>query len=576
MKSNDRCLSVTLDGDMAMYNCQHCESAGGVRLAPLAEARSPRKDPVSFANTLIEDSLTEGQLQWLERDRGISRKTAEEVGLVSGKAYIRDRGEEARCIGFAYKNHDGTTAVKWRDSAKHFTQQGSCTSLWRIEQWKDGNLIICEGEMDVLAFHEAGVFATSVPNGAPKKLSLVESADVGKKYRYVLDSQLCWERADRVIIAVDADPAGDNLAEEVARRIGKARCWRVRYPEDCKDANDVLLRYGPDALKECLTLATPWPIVGLRSVNEYEGEIMEFLRGGLDRGKKIGVPALDAIFTACPQTMVLITGVPGSGKSTFVKWLTLMLIKVHDWPVAEVSFETPPAVRLLQMASSLKGKPYVGEGKISEDEVREGLAYLNTRYTVIDENDSDISSILDRAHAAILRMGIRVLVIDPYNFLSGAIAGGEEGSHTALNELLKAMKKFAANHGITVWLVAHPTKMRENKDGILPIPTGYDISGGAAFFNVGDVGLTVYRRDDDSVGIRNWKSRHSWQGHLGEATLDFDMKTERYHGRNEFGSEEDLGSTQDPNEFLGFCKPEVVEGGGGLGPSSDDDDPFTV
>jgi len=49
----------------------------------------------------------------------------------------------------------------------------------------------------------------------------------------------------------------------LARRIGKAQCWQVEWPDDCKDANDVLLKHGKAALANAIDEATPWPIAGL-------------------------------------------------------------------------------------------------------------------------------------------------------------------------------------------------------------------------------------------------------------------------------------------------------------------------
>ena len=81
------------------------------------------------------------------------------------------------------------------------------------------------------------------------------------------------------IIAVDADEPGDALAEELARRLGRERCWRVSWPGSAleaatataaldpaaarKDANEVLVKDGPDWLRELIERAEPTPINGL-------------------------------------------------------------------------------------------------------------------------------------------------------------------------------------------------------------------------------------------------------------------------------------------------------------------------
>jgi twinkle protein len=78
----------------------------------------------------------------------------------------------------------------------------------------------------------------------------------------------------RVILATDNDAPGNALAEELARRLGRERCWRVRWPGNVhegaqlqpdyrKDANEVLMADGPERLQMLLAAAEPYPIRGL-------------------------------------------------------------------------------------------------------------------------------------------------------------------------------------------------------------------------------------------------------------------------------------------------------------------------
>ncbi len=71
------------------------------------------------------------------------------------------------------------------------------------------------------------------------------------------------------------------LADELSRRLGRDRCWKVRWPapaaakagalEDTtaaddgrrKDANEVLMKDGHEALWQCLQSAEAYPIRGL-------------------------------------------------------------------------------------------------------------------------------------------------------------------------------------------------------------------------------------------------------------------------------------------------------------------------
>ena len=74
--------------------------------------------------------------------------------------------------------------------------------------------------------------------------------------------------AKMIILATDNDKAGRALREELAIRLGRTRCWYVEYPDGCKDANDVLQKYGQDKGCEMLAdiVADARPIVPSRLV----------------------------------------------------------------------------------------------------------------------------------------------------------------------------------------------------------------------------------------------------------------------------------------------------------------------
>ena len=59
------------------------------------------------------------------------------------------------------------------------------------------------------------------------------------------------------------DGPGQVLREELARRLGRHRCWIVTWPSDCKDAGDALKKHGAERVRECVEGATPYPIRGV-------------------------------------------------------------------------------------------------------------------------------------------------------------------------------------------------------------------------------------------------------------------------------------------------------------------------
>ena len=176
---------------------------------------------------------------------------------------------------------------------------------------------------------------------------------------------------------------------------------------------------------------------------------------------------------------------------------------------------------------------------MDEEDLKRGLDWVEGQFVFLDESDTEIQSVIDRAHAAVLRNGVRLLVVDPYNFLTGAV---DDGSVSSINQLLVSLKTLAVSRGIAVWLVAHPTKMYRQHNGKVPVPGGYDISGSASFYNVADSGITVSRAENGKSLITCWKARFPWIGRPGEAVLDFNPDTGEFSpmtfGGQNFGKED--------------------------------------
>ena len=103
------------------------------------------------------------------------------------------------------------------------------------------------------------------------------------------------EDKEKIIIAVDKDEAGLALQQELVRRLGADVCYLVNY-EDCKDANEYLLKYGKEKLKNCLSGATPVPLENVTTFKDIEAEITDFVKNGFKKGYQVGLHNFDNIF----------------------------------------------------------------------------------------------------------------------------------------------------------------------------------------------------------------------------------------------------------------------------------------
>ncbi|KAF6173144.1 hypothetical protein GIB67_028442 [Kingdonia uniflora] len=106
----------------------------------------------------------------------------------------------------------------------------------------------------------------------------------------------------RIILATDGDAPGQALAEELARRLGKERCWRVKWPkkneaEDFKDANEVLMCLGANKLKQVIMEADVYPIMGLFKFSDFFSEIDAYYNHeGFELGVSTGWKALNQFY----------------------------------------------------------------------------------------------------------------------------------------------------------------------------------------------------------------------------------------------------------------------------------------
>lgn len=532
-KKTETCLSVNRDGGTILYQCFHGDCGVTGRINSDKRGEYVKEEPVVVEKKRIEDfhSIDDRHIEWLSK-RGISIATASAYNLVSDEVYGKTT------IGFPYYDKDGNVvALKKRFlHEKEFRCWQSPFSFFGIRHIKKGDdLYIVEGEMDVLAMAEAGIKAVSIPNGSTKfkiKEGRFDPSDDGK-LKFLWEAKEYIDAAKKIVIALDADEVGAAMAEEIARRIGKERCWRVTYPSGLKDANEVLVALGKESVKKAAEAATPWPIQGLYDAEHFRDKVWELYEKGAGRGESTGFESVDDIYTVAPGQVTIVTGIPSSGKSEFIDQVMVNLAEQKHWKFGICSFENEPRLHIAKLAAKRVGKPFF-EGyhqRMDRHEYEAAFSFIQDHFAFVWQDDgslADLDSILDRLRVAIMRYGIRGAIIDPYNFISRP--RGESSETEWISSMLTKVKAFAMGHGVHIWFVAHPTKMQRNADGRIPVPGGFDISGSAAWFAKADCGLTVHREKEDPLlaQIHIWKCRFSWVGKQGQANLLYDVGTTRY------------------------------------------------
>ena len=527
-KKREKTLSVTVNPDgTKLYFCHHCGESGSI-----FRKKEYFKKESNVTRIQPRATVDESAIKNFFNSRGILWSQDIDLPVISGKRYFNGFGE-LDAVGFVYGDQSQPSAIKWRAiNQKAFTQEGAARHFYGIEFIPDDakELIIVEGECDALALASAGIAAVSCPNGAPQMVSGKSfSPEDDNKFSYIWEARELIDRCDKIILATDNDKAGHALAEEIARRIGRAKCWAINYPAGCKDANEVIQQHGVEALKDVVSKSQPLPLKGVYSAKSYIQDVQDIFAKGVGSGESTGIASIDDLFTIAEGQLSVVTGVPSSGKSEFVDQIMVNLAQNCSWKFAVASFENPPHFHIAKLSEKIVGKAFFeGEAeRMTNKELTDCSNFIDKHFVFLDSRDgavSTIDSIIDRAKQAVMRLGIRGLVIDPYNYIEKNTQSDESQS---ISSMLTKVTAFAKAHGVHVWFIAHPAKMYTREDGSMPIPTGMSISGSAAWFAKADLGVTVHRVGDDTE-IHCWKSRFKWIGKQGAVPLAYDKSTGRY------------------------------------------------
>jgi twinkle protein len=520
-KSTDKCLAV--DTDKQVYFCHHCGRSGGLNGETKAKVREYIKPEYK------KSSLPSNVIEYFQK-RGISEAILSKNNIGYGQSFKDKKG-----IQFPYYKGGQVVNIKHRAHDKTFRQEKDAEKgLYRFDSVAGGTgtLILTEGEIDCLSFQEAGFeYVSSIPDGAPS----AESKNYNTKFDFLKSAESLLNRYDKIILAMDDDPPGKTAERELARRIGIEKCYRVQYPEGCKDANDVLVKYGKAAVTDIVNTAKPYPIEGLLQVIDFQEDVLSLYDKGVNRGIYTGWKQLDPHYTVKLGELTVITGIPGSGKSNFIDSLMINLVEGGDWRFAVFSPENWPIERHIQtLLEKLVRLPFAQKGRntdrMPKKEIYDHLPIMNHNFFFIMPKDEllSVDTILEKARAAIFRYGIKGLVIDPWNEVEHLFGNLSETQY--ISKELTKIRRFARMNQIHVWIVAHPRNLTKDADGNYKPPTMYEISGGANWRNKADNGLCVHRPDhsSDDTEIYIQKIRFKEVGRIGKATLKYCRDTGTY------------------------------------------------
>ena len=517
---NQKAKCASYDWEKGLGTCHNCNKSFQLHTYQRKGSSEkvytkPERDAVLDSG--LEYPLSEKIIEWFQT-RGISKETLCELQVTDGKEFMPQTGKTENAIHFNYFIGDQLINIKYRDARKNFKlYKGAEKVFYNINSIVGFEYcIIVEGEMDVLALHEAGITnAISVPNGATLGTNNLEYLDNCIDY---------FEDKQKIIIAVDSDAAGQALQTELVRRLGSETCYIATF-DDCKDANEYLIKYGKEALSQRISRAKPVPLENVTTFKDIEDEVTDFVRNGFKPGFQIGLDNFDSIFSTYTGQFITVTGIPSSGKSDFVDQMIVGYNDKYGWKTAYASPENTPTYLHAHklMRKTWQGMPRVED--INSDKWNQVADHVNDNYYFIDMERYTLESVLRKGAELVKRKGIKCLVIDPFNKVRSADPSGDVNVYTL--EYLSQIEIFAKKYDVLVIVVAHPTKMYKDTKGNIEEPTMYNIKGGGEWYDASYHGLLVHRNyEEKTVKVKVLKCKFQNLGENGaECHFKWDLSS---------------------------------------------------
>lgn len=417
------------------------------------------KEHVTFPLTQYHPAIEalehapEGQA-WL-RKRGISMETARKfkIGFVQSAAKIvpvhpwRDDG----WILFPTLSADGqtVTSVKYRSvTGKKKKQsdgktvsgilraQDTSTTLFNIQNVKPGDDVwLCEGEPDTVVLAQAGLIAVGLPMATYKPTD--EEFEV-------------LNAASRRFLAGDNDSEGKKAMDKLAEKLS-GETHRIQWPNNRKDANDVLTHECGNDLKKFKTLVQDLTARAIQTETEAI----------LIRGDQIIPERIRWMwFEKIPfGKLTLFAGNPDNGKSLASTDVAARVTTGTPFPEEQGQERSAPAEVLMM----------VGEDDLKDTAVPRLIAagadmkrvhFLLAARPVQKEDrevklDMDIPAIEKKLEQ---HPNIRLIVIDPVsNYLGDVNMMAEQEVRTILIPLKRMAEKF----NIAIVQVMHLNKKND-------------------------------------------------------------------------------------------------------------------
>lgn len=435
--------------------------------------------------------------------RGISKEITEKYHITTtkdnDKILVFPFYDEQNQLCFV--KYRKTDFDKKRDKNKEWCEKQTKPILFGMAQCEDfDRLVITEGQMDSLSVSECGIKnAVSVPTGA-----------LG--FRWLAT---CWDwinKFNEIVVFGDCENGKITLIDTLEKRIkGKVKCVKVEDYLHEKDANDILRKYGKNAIISAVENAE------LRDV-QYVKQLADVKSVNLKDLPKIrtGIKPLDRICGGLLQGHVtLLSGKRGEGKSTLLSQIVAEALE-QDKNTFIYSGELPNYHFKnwldLQIAGSKNISEVLNEYGdyeyyLTKDIVTKINNWYRNKVFIFDNSattDTGFQGLFDVIINSICRYDIKLVCID--NLMTAMDIDVHTDLFRQQSNFVKKLEKLAQQYDVAVLLIAHPKKTSGDFDNDT-VSGSSDITNAVSF-------VWNYQRSDSEADSELMVTKNRMTGKL--------------------------------------------------------------
>jgi twinkle protein len=557
-KQSAPCLTVNDEPNNRWYKCWNCGFSGNLDVQDKYEAvREKAKMPN------LRKAFTQKAKAYI-KTWGISEKTLKHFEIYEGVIFGKLQ------LNFPFFMHHTLVNVKHLNAE---WKKGDNYSKWYQLSLKEGEerkilpfginkikthdedgvkipnlrLLITEGEKDCVTFFECEYEnVISVPQGAPS----LNAKDFKKEFAWLNDPYVktILDEVEYFYLAVDADEPGKKLCHHLSEILGKEKCRIIQYPTGYKDINEVFMgdekkglkALGKDGVDECYKNIKSIAIKGIIRIHEVYDKILEIRKNGFVPGFGVGDKDVDYLFTMKRKLLMVITGVPGAGKSVWARWWIVKMI-IHnvdlDLKWAMFTPENRPVEReyakILEVFTGQLLKED-SHNSMSDDVLRKASRWIHKHIMIIAPDkynhesfggtvNNDNHNTLDSIHKYVIYLkkteNIFGYMIDAWNKIEHEQPKNQTETQFISKQLDKVLS-FGDYWDVATIIIAHPTKIEMVGENF-KMPSLYSIKGSSAWKEKTDIGVIIHR-----YKMKKLSAKEAMEKGIDLASCDDDEKWE--------------------------------------------------